>query len=39
MVGRTRPKLPYNGAYVADNCSGIIQQPWDFSNVFKAITQ
>lgn len=30
---------PNNGAYTAPDCSGIVQSPWDFSNVFKAITQ
>lgn len=30
---------PNNGAYVAPDCSGIVQTPWDFSNVWKGFTQ
>jgi len=30
---------PNNGAYVAPDCSGIVQAPWAFSNVFEPFTQ
>ena len=36
MWSATRDKsCPNGGAYVAPDCSGIAQQPWAFSNVFK----
>jgi hypothetical protein len=36
-AGRDK-SCPNNGTYVAPDCSGVVQAPWDFSNVFKAFT-
>lgn len=36
-TGRDK-SCPNNGAYVASDCSGIVQAPWDFSKIFKVFT-
>lgn len=40
MWSATRDKsCPNGGTYVAPDCSGIAQQPWAFSHIFKAFTR